>query len=156
MNIGDKIPEFNVNDHNGTNISTENLRGRNVVIFFYPKDGYPICITEACSFRDNYEEYLKYDCEVIGISSDSKESHKKFAQKYNLNFPLITDEKNALRKLFEVKSNLFGLIPGRETFLIDAKGKIRLIFNSQLNANSHIENTIKFLKKYLQKQQKTI
>ncbi|MBN2891158.1 MAG: peroxiredoxin [Bacteroidales bacterium] len=151
MNIGDKIPEFKVKDYKGTIISNESLKGRNIVIFFYPKDGSPVCTTEACSFRDNYEEYLKYDCEVIGISGDSEQSHKNFAKKYNLNFPLITDENNKLRKLFGVKSNIFGLLPGRETFLIDAKGTVRLIFNSQLNANSHIEKTINFLKKYLSK-----
>ncbi len=149
MNIGDQIPEFSIKDYQGKEISNITLAGKNAVLFFYPKDGSPVCTTEACSFRDNYEEYLKYNCEVIGISGDSNESHKEFAHKYNLKFPLICDVKDKLRKLFGVKNNLFGLIPGRETFLIDKNGKIRLIFNSQLNANSHIEKTIDFLKKYL-------
>lgn len=151
MNIGDLLPEFSVKDYKNNTISNETLKGKNVVIFFYPKDGSPVCTTEACAFRDNYEEFLKHDCEVIGISGDSNESHKKFAQKYNLNFPLIYDQKDKLRKLFGIKPNLFGMLPGRETFLIDKNNKIRLIFNSQLNANSHIEKTMNFLKKYLTK-----
>lgn len=149
MQIGEKMPDFSVVDYKGNTISNETLKGKNAVMFFYPKDGSPVCTTEACSFRDNYEEFLKYDCQVVGISGDNNESHKKFAQKHNLNFPLVFDQKNKLRKLFGVKPNLLGLIPGRETFLIDKQGKIRLIFNSQMNANSHIEKTLEFLRKYL-------
>lgn len=152
MQLGDKIPEFEENDTNGNIISNNSLLGKNVVIFFYPKDESPVCTTEACSFRDNYAVFKSHNCEVIGISSDSVNSHKKFAEKYNLQFPMISDKNNKLRKLFDVKPNLLGLLAGRETFLIDSQGKIRLIFNSQLNANSHIEKTLDFLKKYIVKE----
>lgn len=151
MQLGDNIPEFEVKDTNGNIISNNSLTGKNAVIFFYPKDESPVCTTEACSFRDNYSIFKNYNCEVIGISSDSGSSHKKFADKYNLQFPMISDKNDNLRKLFNVKANFFGLLAGRETFLIDSKGKIRLIFNSQLNANSHIEKTLDFLKKYIVK-----
>ena len=152
MILGQKIPEFEIKDTNGNIISEKTLKGKNVVIFFYPKDGSPICTTEACSFRDNYDEFKKYNCEVIGISSDSEESHKKFAKNHNLQFPMVSDSKRKLRKLFKVKPNLLGLIAGRETFLIDSEGIIRLIFNSQMNANSHIEKTLNFLIKYIIKE----
>jgi len=151
MNIGEQIPEFSVKDYKGNVISNETLKGKNAVLFFYPKDGSPICTTEACSFRDNYEEFLNFNCEVIGISSDDDESHKKFANKHNLKFPLIYDQGNNLRSRFGVKNNILGLMPGRETFLIDETGTIRLIFNSQLSANSHIEKTLDFLKKFINK-----
>ncbi|MEA3451048.1 MAG: peroxiredoxin [Bacteroidota bacterium] len=152
MNLGQKIPEFEIKDTNGNAISEKILKGKNVVIFFYPKDGSPICTTEACSFRDNYDEFKKYNCEVIGISSDSEKSHKKFAKNHNLEFPMVSDSNKKLQKLFEVKSSFLGIIGGRETFLIDSEGTIRLIFRSQNNANSHIEKTLYFLKKYIIKE----
>jgi len=149
IQIGDKIPVFSVLDYKGNLVSNETLANKNVVIFFYPKDNSPICTTEACSFRDSYEEFLKYDCEIVGISADSDESHSSFAQKHKLQYTLISDKNDKLRQLFQVPRNLFGLLPGRVTYLVDKKGIIRLIFNSQLYANKHIEQSLNFLKKYL-------
>lgn len=155
MKIGDKIPEFSAIDHIGNKISSETLKGKNIVMFFYPKDYSPVCTAEACGFRDNYSEFKNYNCELIGISADSDTSHNGFAKKHNLQFPLISDKGNQLRKLFGVKSDIFGLLPGRETFLVDTEGTVRLIFNSQMNANSHIEKTLELLKKYFNNQGNT-
>ncbi|MBN2890232.1 MAG: peroxiredoxin [Bacteroidales bacterium] len=149
IKIGDQIPDFSTIDYKGKQITNETFIGKNVVIFFYPKDDSPVCTTEACSFRDTYADFLNLNCEVIGISGDSNISHKEFAQKHNLQYSLISDKNNELRKKFGVPNSFMGLIPGRVTFLIDKTGKIRLIFNSQLNANKHIEQSMNFLKKYL-------
>lgn len=152
MKIGDKIPQFEAQVHDGSIISNADLLGHYTVIFFYPKDNSPICTIEACSFRDNINEFKKYNCRVIGVSSDSIEKHKAFAEKYNLNFPLISDKGDKLRKLFGVTYDFFGLMPGRETFLIDPEGKVIFIFRSQLNGNSHVEKTLYVLRKEFEKQ----
>lgn len=154
MKIGEHIPDFEAQTHENKIISKTDLLGHYNVLFFYPKDQSPVCTTEACSFRDNHLEFEKLNCKIIGISSDSIESHKKFAEKYNLNFPLISDKGDRLRKIFGVKNDMFGLMPGRETLLLDPNGKIVFIFNSQLNGNSHITKTIEILKKEIQKQEK--
>lgn len=150
LKIGDKIPEFSTVDYKGNPISNKTFLGKNVVIFFYPKDDSPVCTTEACSFRDTYSDFLDHNCEVVGISSDSNESHKNFAAKHNLQYSLISDRNNELRKKFEVPRSMIGIMPGRVTYLVDKTGTIRLIFNSQLNANKHIDQSLNFLKKYLQ------
>jgi len=149
INLGDNVPQFSVKDSNGIQISNETLLGKNYVIFFYPKDDSPICTQEACSFRDTYEDFLHHNCEVIGVSEDSIDSHKKFANKYKLKYSLISDPKNDLRKIFQVPKSFLGLLSGRVTYLVDKKGVVRLIFNSQLNANKHIDESLNFLKKYL-------
>lgn len=150
LKIRDKIPEFSVKDFKGNEITNTTFIGKNVVFFFYPKDSSPICTTEACGFRDAYLDFKENGCEVVGISSDSNAKHLDFATKYRLQYHLISDKNNQLRKLFGVPKNLIGLLPGRVTYLIDKTGTIRLIYNSQLNGNKHIEQTLTFLKKYLQ------
>jgi peroxiredoxin Q/BCP len=112
------------------------------VIYFYPKDDTPGCTKEACSFRDNYQEFTDAGVTVIGISADDVESHKKFADKYNLPYTLLSDTDNKVRKLFGVKGDLFGLIPGRVTFVVDKNGVIRHVFNSQMNAEKHITESL--------------
>jgi peroxiredoxin Q/BCP len=149
LNLGDAVPVFSVKDFEGKKISNEILLGKNYVIFFYPKDDSPICTQEACSFRDTYEEFLRHNCEVIGVSEDTEESHKKFSSKHKLKYSLISAPKNELRKFFQVPKSFLGLLSGRVTYLVDKKGVIRLIFNSQLNANKHIDESLNFLKKYL-------
>lgn len=154
MKIGEEIPNFEAQTQENKIISKKDILGQYCVLFFYPKDQSPICTLEACSFRDNHNEFAKYNCKIIGISADSVESHKKFVEKYNLNFPLISDKGDRLKKLFGVKNDMFGLMSGRETYLVDPQGKIIFIFNSQLNANSHIIKTIEILKKEIQKKEK--
>ena len=147
MNIGDFCPYFELPDQYGNLFSSSDWIGKKkLVIFFYPKDETPGCTKEACSFRDRHEEFLKYDCQVIGISSDSIESHKQFAIRHNFNFILLADTNKEVRKLFGVPGSLFGLLPGRVTYIIDLDGKIRGIHNSQLNPVSHIEEALEVVK----------
>jgi peroxiredoxin Q/BCP len=147
MNIGDFCPYFELPDQYGNLFSSSDWIGKKkLVIFFYPKDETPGCTKEACSFRDRHEEFLKYDCQVIGISSDSIESHKQFATRHNFNYILLADTNKEVRRLFSVPASLFGLIPGRVTYIIDLEGKIRGIHNSQMNPVSHIEEALELVK----------
>lgn len=99
---GDKLPVFEAVDHKGNIISPESLSGKKTVIYFYPKDMTPGCTDESCNLRDNYDLLLSNNYTVIGISPDPVKSHIKFAQKYNLPFPLIPDTDKQLAKLFGV------------------------------------------------------
>lgn len=147
MKIGDLCPHFELIDQHGKSFNSSDWIGKKKsVIFFYPKDETPGCTKEACTFRDRYEEFLEFDCQVIGISSDSVNSHKQFATKHNFNFVLLADTDKKIRKLFGVPGNLFGLLPGRVTYIIDLNGKIRGIHNSQLNPVSHIEEALDLIK----------
>jgi peroxiredoxin Q/BCP len=144
---GDSIPSFQLNDQNGNVFNSDEIIGKKpVVIYFYPKDFTPGCTKEACSFRDSYEEFKEIGAEVIGISSDSEKSHAKFSSKYNLPFILLSDANGRVRKKFEIKKNLLGLVPGRETFVIDAQGKLIFKFNS-LDASKHMKKALKAIKK---------
>lgn len=147
VEVGSNVPEFSLPDQNGRafNISSI-LRKKNIVLYFYPKDDSPGCTKEACSFRDQYEIFKEIGAEIIGISSDDVESHKKFADKYRLPYTLLSDGKNEVRRLFGVPSNLLGLIPGRVTYVINTEGKVIHIFNSQKEAEKHIEESMKALK----------
>lgn len=145
---GDTIPSFIATDDTGVkrSISPENLDGPKV-IYFYPKDDTPGCTKEACSFRDHFEDFTDLGVEVIGISADSVESHQNFKAKHRLPFTLLSDEDNTIRKQFGVKTNLFGLIPGRVTYVIDRNGVIKNLFSSQLNIDRHIDEALSSLKK---------
>ncbi len=138
IKIGDTIPSFTLKDQNGNDFSINDYIGKSVlVIYFYPKDDTPGCTKEACSFRDNFQYFTDLNTKVIGISSDSVVSHKKFAEKYRLPFTLLADTKKEVRKLFGVPK-FSGFIPGRVTYIIDKNGKIIFIFNSMRNAEKHI------------------
>ncbi|MEB8347445.1 peroxiredoxin [Flavobacteriaceae bacterium KMM 6898] len=146
IQIGDRVPEFALKDQYGNLFSSNSLIGNKpMVIFFYPKDDTPGCIKEACSFRDSYEAFKDLGAEVIGISSDSERSHRKFALKYGLPFILLSDGKKKVRKSFKVDNNLFNLLPGRETYVIDKKGKVIMVFNS-ISASKHMEKALDALK----------
>jgi peroxiredoxin Q/BCP len=125
-------------------ISLKDFLVKPVVLFFYPKDDTPGCTREACAFRDDYGEFGKLDAEVIGISSDSVESHRSFAARHDLPFTLLSDEGGKVRKLYGV-SNTLGLFPGRVTYVIDEEGVVRHIFSSQLGVEQHVEKALKAL-----------
>ncbi len=134
--IGDKLPHFVIKKDDGEDFDSKTLIGvRPMVIFFYPKNFTPGCVKEACSFRDSYEDFKSMGAEVIGISSDSVSSHVRFKNKYKLQFTFLSDANGKLRKLFGVKPSLLGLLPGRETYVVDKEGVIRLKFNSMSAAN---------------------
>jgi peroxiredoxin Q/BCP len=148
IKIGDKIPSFSLQDQNGEVFSIDNFLGTTaMVIYFYPKDDTPGCTKEACSFRDTYSEFRDLNAKVIGISADNVASHKKFAEKYNLPFTLLSDTNNKVRKLFGVPGSLFGLIPGRVTYIVDKNGIVTEIYDNMFNAEGHIEESLKALQK---------
>ena len=112
LQVGDKIPHFLAKDSHGNDFDSASVVGKKPTVFyFYPKDNTPGCTAQACSFRDQYEDFKDLGAEVIGISSDSIASHEKFAKQYRLPFILLSDNDKKIRNLFGVKPNLFGLIP---------------------------------------------
>lgn len=144
---GDKCPIFQLKNQFDQMVDiTDYLGKQNIVIFFYPKDETPGCTKEACAFRDDFEEFLKYDCVLFGVSSDSVQKHLSFSSNHNLPYNLLADENKAVRKLFGVPGNLFGLIPGRVTYIINKNGSIEEIFNSQTNPIGHISSALETLK----------
>jgi len=147
LQVADKIPNFTAKDSNGNDFDSASIIGKKPVVFyFYPKDNTPGCTAQACSFRDQYEDFKDLGAEVIGISSDSVQSHEKFAKRYKLPFLLLSDNDKKLRNLFGVKTSLFGFLPGRVTYVADNSGVIQLIFDS-LVATSHIPKALKIIKK---------
>ena len=147
LKIGDVLPNFSAIDTNGNTFNSETIIGKQpAVIYFYPKDDTPGCTAQACSFRDQYEDFKNLGAEVIGISSDTIESHQKFAKRYKLPFLLLSDSDKKIRKLFGVPSDLFGLLPGRVTYVIDKNGIIQLVFNA-MSSKIHITKALAILKK---------
>jgi peroxiredoxin Q/BCP len=124
-------------DQNGTERRSDQLDGQALVLFFYPKDDTPGCTMEACAFRDNYAELQSLGAEVWGVSGDDASSHQRFATRHQLPYPLLVDQANGLRKAFGVP-NVLGLLPGRVTYVIDASGVIRHIFNNLLDGPAHL------------------
>ncbi|GAB5538011.1 MAG: peroxiredoxin [Salibacteraceae bacterium] len=145
MRIGDHIPDFTLPDQDWNNVSTLDLIGDPLVIYFYPKDDTPGCTKQACSFRDQYHVFEEAGATVLGVSSDTPEEHRSFQSKHRLPFKLLSDKKGNLRKKFGVESHLLGLIPGRETFIFDKSGKLVHRFNSQTRATQHITEAIEAL-----------
>jgi len=129
---GDKAPDFTSKDQNGKTVSLSDFKGKNVILYFYPKDDTPGCTAEACSFRDNYQSLQGNGFEVIGVSTDSEKSHKKFETKYNLPFPLIADEDKNINEVYGVwvEKNMYGrkyMGTARKTFLVGPDGIIKKI-----------------------------
>ena len=138
---GQPVPEFSLPDQDGATVSSSQLRGGWSVVYFYPKDDTPGCTAESCSFRDNFEAFTDAGARVIGISSDSVESHKAFANKHALPFTLLADTNGEVRKQFGVGKTL-GLLPGRVTYVIDPEGIVRKVFSSQFKPKKHIEEAL--------------
>lgn len=147
IKTGDRIPTFELPDQHDKLFSLEQVIGKEYfVLYFYPRDNTPGCIAEACAFRDQFEDFSTAGARVIGISKDDPQTHKLFAQKYQLPFHLLSDTNNRVRNLFGIPTTLFGLIPGRVTFVCDKNGRVRYTFNSQLNVKKHVEEALKVLK----------
>ena len=139
---GDQFPNFLLDNENGETISLETLRGKNTVVYFYPKDNTPGCTTEACNFRDNIDKFVAMGVPVYGVSVDSAESHKKFKNKYNLPFMLLSDSKKELVGKLGIKS-LKG-VASRVTFVLDRDGKILKIY-PKVSPDSHAEELLYYL-----------
>lgn len=145
LQVGDKIPFFTAIDSNGNSFEVWDYIGQPMVIYFYPKDDTPGCTIQACTFRDQYEDFKTLGAEVIGISSDSLSSHKKFASRYKLPFILLSDTNKKIRTAFGVPNDFLGLLPGRATYVIDKNGIVQFVFDSTL-AKIHITKALKVLK----------
>lgn len=147
VKIGDIAPNFRLLSQTGQTVELKDFIGVSpVVLFFYPKDNTTLCTKEVCHFRDNFEGLKKINnAEVIGISSDSVDSHKQFSKKYKLPFTLLSDAGERVRRLYGVPKT-FGIIPGRVTYVIDKQGVIRHIFSSQLNYKRHVNEALSALK----------
>ena len=143
VSVGDSAPDFTLKDQNSTDTSLAEYRDKQaVVLYFYPKDETPVCTKEACAFRDNYEAFVEAGAAVIGVSSDSVDSHRSFAEGRSLPFRLLADESGKLRRLYGVPKAL-GLMPGRVTYVIDKNGIVRETFNSMLFADKHVQGALK-------------
>ena len=146
VRVGEKVPHFSGIDQHGNHFDSTTMIGQKpLVVYFYPKDDTRVCTAQACAFRDQYEDFKMYGAEVIGISSDSLASHAQFAQKYQLPFILLSDPGGEIRRRFGVPNDLFGLIPGRATYVVDSNGIIRLVFDSTAG-KIHIEKALEILK----------
>ena len=145
VRVGAKAPTFALPSQSGATVKLEDFLGKPVVLFFYPKDNTLGCTKEVCAFRDSFEAFGNLDAEVIGISSDSVESHRAFANKYVLPFALLSDEGGKVRKLYGVPNTL-GLFPGRVTYVVDEEGVVRHIFSSQLGVERHVQEAIEALR----------
>lgn len=139
-------PDFTLPDQNGTFHTLSSYRGKPVVLYFYPKDDTPGCTKEACNFRDDYQEYQKAGVVILGVSPDSVQSHTKFASKYELPFTLLADENHQVCELYGVwgrKKFMGREYDGvfRTTFLIDAEGKIKKVFEN-VNPEGHSQEVL--------------
>jgi peroxiredoxin Q/BCP len=151
LKVGQQAPAFDVTASDGKRIRLEDFRGKkNVVLYFYPKDFTRVCTTETCGFRDMYDDLVTHkDTEIIGVSLDSDDSHKRFATEHRVTFPLIADKDRSLAKSYEAIGPLRGLlgIVKRVTFVIDKQGTIRAILEAELSADTHLNGVKAALEK---------
>jgi peroxiredoxin Q/BCP len=150
LELNELAPDFTLLDQNGNQHKLSDYRGKKVILYFYPKDDTPGCTTEACQFNEILPNFQETEAVVLGISADTPESHKKFAEKYNLNFTLLSDpEKEVIQKYGVWKEKnmygkkTFGIV--RTTFIIDEEGKIRKIYNN-VKADGHAQKVIEDIK----------
>jgi len=146
VQIGDDAPDFEMPAHDGTIFRLSEHRGKVVVLFFYPRNGTPLCTQEACAFRDHYEEFVAAGAAVVGVSSGGVEEHQAFASRHRLPFVLLADQNGELRKLYGVPKTL-GIFPGRTTYVIDQQGKVRHIFSGQLAVDRHVGEALAIVRK---------
>ena len=146
IGVGDVAPDLTLRSQSGDQVNLKQLLDRSVVVlYFYPKDNTPGCTAEAKAFRDSHQVFREVGAEVIGVSSDTVDSHRDFASKCDLPFTILSDEGGKVRKLYGVPSTL-GFLPGRVTYVIDSKGVVRHVFSSQTSPARHVEEAVKVLK----------
>lgn len=143
--VNTKFPEFYTYDDKRKIITEKNLYGKWSVIFFYPKDESPGCTLQSCSFRDKYEEFNDLGVQIFGVSSDSVSSHRKFKEKHNLQYSLLSDKGGILAKNLKLKKNL-GLIAARVTLIINPEGLIIYAHTSQLGVRGHVRKALNEIK----------
>jgi peroxiredoxin Q/BCP len=147
---GDAAPDFTARDAEGNEVTLSSLRGRDVVLYFYPKDDTPGCTKEACSFRDSSDAYEREGVKVLGVSLDDEASHRKFAEKYRLPFTLLADTDHAVADLYGVYGertfagrSYMGL--ARKTFVIDREGRVKKIFD-KVDVERHADEVLAAVK----------
>ena len=144
VQVGDPAPDFTLPNQWGRPVSLGDFLGKKyIVLFFYPRDNTAVCTEEVCAFRDSYEVFKAIEAEVIGISSDSIESHQQFAREHQLPFILLSDVGGEIRKRYGVPT-AFGL-PGRVTYIIDGQGIVNHIFFSQFTSEKHVTQALQIL-----------
>lgn len=147
LKVNDKAPDFKLQSGNGETISLKDYRGKKVVLYFYPKDDTPGCTAESCDFRDNIKKFEKKNTVIIGVSADSVKSHRKFTEKYNLPFTLLSDETNEMLITYGVwqEKTMYGrkyMGIVRTTFIINEKGVIEKIYE-KVKVQGHAEEVLK-------------
>jgi thioredoxin-dependent peroxiredoxin len=148
IRIGERAPDFTLPGQDGSPVRLRELLGKGpVVVYFYPRDESPICTAEACAFRDAYEDFKAAGAEVVGISSDSTEEHAAFAKHRRLPFLLASDQGGQVRDSYGVRAGFLGLLAGRVTFVLDAQGTVRHVFDSALNAVKHVQEALEVLRR---------
>jgi peroxiredoxin Q/BCP len=147
IQVGDTAPDFKINDQDGNPVKLSAYKGRKVVLYFYPKDMTPGCTTQACNLRDNYKQLQKQGYEVLGISTDTEKSHRKFADKEKLPFPLLADTDKVVHEKYGTwgEKSMYGrkyMGTLRTTFVVDEKGKISEII-SKVDTKEHTAQILK-------------
>ena len=145
LDVGQPAPRFERTAHEGTAVSTTPPLDRVLVLYFYPKDETAGCTAQACAFRDAFEDFTDAGAIVVGVSDDSLESHRSFAEHRRLPFPLLSDENGELRRAFDIP-NWLGILRNRVTFVIDTDGIVRHVFQSQLQASRHVEHALRIVR----------
>jgi len=147
IEVGDPAPDIQMETHRGDMISLADYKGSNpVVLFFYPKDGTPVCTKEACAFRDAHEIFAIADAVIIGVSGDTIERHRSFAESHDLPYVLVSDTDGQVRKAFGVKRTM-GIMPGRVTYVIDREGIVQHVFRAAFAADRHVGEALDSIRK---------
>jgi peroxiredoxin Q/BCP len=146
LNIGDKAPNFSCKNEKGELVSLKDFKGKNLVLYFYPKDDTPGCTAEACDLRDNYQNFLSKGFEILGVSPDNEKKHQKFIDKHELPFSLLADEDHAVAEAYGVwgEKSMYGkkyMGILRTTFVIDEKGKLSNIIE-KVDTKAHSKQLI--------------
>ncbi len=150
LKIGDKAPDFNLKNTNGEEVSLTELKGKRVILYFYPKDDTPGCTVEACNFRDDYNLYQEKDAVILGVSRDGEESHIKFTEKFDLPFTLLSDEDHSVAEKYGAwgEKSMYGrkyMGILRNTYVIDDEGKIEMIFE-KVKPKDHSKEILELIK----------
>ena len=140
-----QLPSFQLLSDSGQWRSDQDYLGQPLVLYFYPKDHTPGCTKEACTFRDRFPDFEALGARVVGVSADGVEQHERFKRDYGLPFELLSDPNGLLTAALGIQKSLFGLLPGRETLVFDAQGRLKHRFASQLNVNKHVAEALQAL-----------
>ncbi len=146
LQVGDRIPTFELKDQHGAVFNSDDYLGQPLVIFFYPKDHTPGCTAQACSFRDHESEFKAAGAVVVGINSADVSEHAGFAEKYQLTYPVLSDPGHQVRKQFGSPGILFNTVADRVTYVTDAEHRVAFTFKSMTKATQHVEESLTFIK----------